>query len=55
MYVSLLPRLAGIYTQSMTSTRSLTPRPIPRLTAHSFYALDPPIPQFAPHLDPQIP
>ena len=32
----------------MTSTHSLTPRPIPRLTAHSIHALDQRILQFAP-------
>ena len=55
MHVALLLRLAGIYTDSMTSTHSLTPRSIPRLTVHSIHALYQPILQFAPHLYPQFP
>ena len=55
MHVSLLLRLAGIYTDSTTSTHSLTLRPIPRLTVHSIHALYQPILQFAPHLYPQFP
>ena len=39
-YDSLLLRLARIYTHSATSTHSLTPRPVPRLTAGSIHALD---------------
>ena len=53
MYVSLLLRLARIYTHSTTSTHSLTPRPVPRLTADSIHALDQPFLQFVPHLHPQ--